>query len=146
MRALPTVKQFMTPAPQTIGVDMTLSVAHRMMRERRVRHLPVLEEDKLVGIVSQRDLALVETLRDVDPDRVTVGEAMTPDPFRVTPETPLVEVVRDMADHKYGAAVVIENDVVVGIFTTVDALHAMLLLVGRRGAAAQRRERARHAG
>ena len=125
-----TVRAFMTPSPVVIGHDQTLAYAHRVMREHEVRHLPVLDGGRLVGVVSQRDLHLVETLRDVDPERVTVEEAMTPEPFTVHPEAPLAEIARAMADHKYGSAVVVEDGKVVGIFTTVDALRA---LVPRRG-------------
>jgi acetoin utilization protein AcuB len=51
-----TVERFMTRSPLTIGQDQPLAAAHRMMREHRVRHLPVLDGGMLVGVVSQRDL------------------------------------------------------------------------------------------
>ena len=71
----PTIDQFMTRAPHTIGYHQTLATAHRMMRELSIRHLPVLDGGKLVGILSQRDLHFIETLKDVDPDEVPVSEA-----------------------------------------------------------------------
>jgi acetoin utilization protein AcuB len=61
----PTIQKYMTPTPHTIGQEQTLQVAHDVMREHGVRHLPVLEGGKLVGLLSQRDLHLVETLREV---------------------------------------------------------------------------------
>jgi acetoin utilization protein AcuB len=127
-----TVGRFMTREPVTIGIDQPLTVAHRMMRQHRVRHLPVLAEGKLVGMVTQRDLALIETLRDVDPEKVTVEEAMTPDPYLVSPNDSLDAVARAMADHRVGSAVVVEDGHVIGIFTTVDALQALLHLVDDR--------------
>jgi acetoin utilization protein AcuB len=134
-----TVERFMTRDPYTIGLDQPLAVAHRIMRSHRVRHLPVLAEGKLVGMVSERDLALIEGLKGVDPDKVTVEEAMTPDPYLVGPEMPLAEVAREMSENRYGSAVVIKDGHVIGIFTTVDALQALLMVV--EGGARHRRHR-----
>jgi acetoin utilization protein AcuB len=120
-----TIKDFMTEDPYTIGQDQTLTAAHQMMREYSIRHLPVLNGNRLVGILSQRDLFLVETLKDVHPDEVLVSEAMTEVPMSVPPGALLVSVAAEMADKKYGAAIVVENGKVVGIFTTVDALRAL---------------------
>lgn len=119
-KPIPTVQKYMTPAPHSIGIDQTLAQAHKVMRELKIRHLPVLSGGRLVGMLTLRDLHLVETLRDVDPEKVLVEEAMSPDPFTVTPETPLDEVVREMGRSKYGSAIVVQNHQVVGIFTTVD--------------------------
>src|SRR6476469_4387690 len=99
----PTIQQYMTRNPHTIGREQTLEVAHRVMREHGVRHLPVLEGGKLVGVVSQRDLHLIETLRDVDPAATTVEEAMTMDVYIAAPSTPLAEAVHVMAENKYGS-------------------------------------------
>jgi acetoin utilization protein AcuB len=57
----------MTVSPVVIGSERTLADAHRMMRERGIRHLPVVDAGALVGVVSQRDLYLAETLGGVDP-------------------------------------------------------------------------------
>jgi acetoin utilization protein AcuB len=123
-RSIPAVRKFMSAAPHTIGFDQTMDRAHHLMREFRIRHLPVLRADRLVGVLSDGDLHLVETLKDVDPRTVTVEEAMTLDPYTVGPDTPLDEVVAEMARHKYGSAVILDNGHVVGMFTTVDACHA----------------------
>ena len=107
-------------------------LAHRMMHEHHIRHLPVLHEARLVGIVSDRDLNLIETLRDVDPKTVTVEDAMTPNPYVVEPDVGLDEVVSTMAEKKYGCAVVVQHNKVVGIFTTVDACRAFAELLHSR--------------
>lgn len=112
----------MTRNPHTIGHDQPLSAAHRLMREYDIRHLPVLDGGRLVGVVSQRDLHLIESLKDVDPDQVLVSEAMSTEVFSVSPRTTIRKVVTDMATHKYGSAIVVEGDKVVGVFTTMDAL------------------------
>jgi acetoin utilization protein AcuB len=125
-----TIERFMTRAPFTIGFHQTLAAAHRLMGEHGIRHLPVLESGKLVGMVSQRDLHLIETLRGVDPAEVEVNEAMSPVPYTVSPRSSLSRVASEMAAHKYGSAVVLEKDRVVGVFTTVDALRALFTLLG----------------
>jgi acetoin utilization protein AcuB len=133
-----TVRGYMTAAPHTIGADQTLTTAHRIMREHHIRHLPVLADGKLVGVVTEGDLRLIETLKDVDQEQVLVEEAMTPDPYTIAPETSLEWVALEMAQHKYGSVIVVEHGRVVGVFTTVDALRALQDLLGR----ARRRRRA----
>ena len=115
----------MTPSPHTIGKDQTLERASAAMRAHDIRHLPVLEGGALLGILSNRDVYLIETLEDVDPTEVTVEEAMTAEPYSVPPEALLRDVVAEMVAHKYGAAVVMRGREVVGIFTTIDALRVL---------------------
>ena len=131
-KSIPHIKKYMTADVQTIGDEQPMAVAHRLMREQHIRHLPVLHQGKLVGILSDRDLRLVETLQDVDPTKVTVSEAMTPDPYVVSPDAELNEVVSTMAAKKYGSAVISDNGRVVGIFTTVDACNAFADLLTTR--------------
>jgi acetoin utilization protein AcuB len=131
-KPIPTVQKYMTTSPHTVGEDQPMAIAHRMMREHHVRHLPVLRGAKIVGLVSDRDLNFVETLKDVDPRRVLVSEAMTADPYVVSPDALLDEVVSEMAQHKYGSAVVVQHDKVVGIFTTVDVCTAFADLLHTR--------------
>jgi acetoin utilization protein AcuB len=123
-KPIPAVQKYMTTGPFTIGAEQTMTEAHRVMREHRVRHLPVLRGGAIVGVVSDGDLHLIETLSDVDPGQVTVEEAMSPEPYCASPDTPLDEVVKVMADNKYGCAIIVQNRKVVGIFTTVDVCTA----------------------
>lgn len=118
----PTVEEFMTPQPMTIGRDQTLAVAHRMMRENKIRHLPVLEKGDLVGVLSQRDLYFLETIAGVDLDKDKVDDAMTQEAYAVPPEEPIDKVAARMAKAKMGCAVVVEKNRVIGIFTATDAL------------------------
>jgi acetoin utilization protein AcuB len=125
----PSIARFMTEGPHTIGHDQTLAAAHRMMRENSIRHLPVLDAGKLVGILSLRDLLFIETLKDIDPEQVQVNEAMSQDVFAIGPRSSVRTVAAEMAEQKYGSAVVIDKGHVVGIFTTVDALNALSSLL-----------------
>jgi acetoin utilization protein AcuB len=131
-KPIPSIDKYMTTCPHTIGRGQPMSVAHQLMREHRIRHLPVLDAGRIVGVVSDRDLSLVETLLDVDPKKVTVEEAMTQEPYVVTPASTLDEVVSTMAARKYGSAIVQDHGKVVGIFTTVDACSAFAELLQTR--------------
>jgi acetoin utilization protein AcuB len=132
MKAIPTIRKYMTTTPHTVGRDQSLSFATKILRDNNIRHLPVLEGGKLVGILSERDVALVAALKDVDPEKVEVGDAMSQQVFTVRPDSPLDEVADEMASHKFGSALVIDNGKVVGVFTTVDAMQALSeLLKGR---------------
>jgi acetoin utilization protein AcuB len=126
------IRRFMTPSPHTISTRQTLAEAHQAMRERGVRHLPVVVDGRLVGVVSQRDLYLLETLRGVDVGRELVEEAMSDEPFVVAPDSSLEEVAEAMAKNKIGSALVVESATLVGIFTSTDALRALVTLL-RRG-------------
>src|SRR5262245_56249812 len=100
-----TVRQFMTSSPHTIGADQTLATAHALMRKHGIRHLPVLKGSRLVGMVSHRDLLFIENIAGVDPARVTVEDAMSEDPFAISPNTSLEWVAMEMAQHNYGSTV-----------------------------------------
>jgi acetoin utilization protein AcuB len=91
-KSIPSIQKYMTTAPHSIGRDQTLAKAHAMMREHGFRHLPVLDGGKLVGVVSQRDLHLIESLRDIDVNAVKVEDAMTSEVYSVSPDAPLDEV------------------------------------------------------
>ena len=96
------------------------------MQRHDVRHLPVLEAEALVGIVSERDLAMVAALRPDGWQELPVAEAMTPKPLTVRADKPVHEVAAIMAEHRYGAALVLDaSEHLVGLFTTTDALRVL---------------------
>jgi acetoin utilization protein AcuB len=123
-----TIRDFMTTLPHTIGRKQSLASAQETMRVNDLRHLPVLDGGLLAGVLSQRDAYFVETIAGVDPEHVAVEEAMSVDVYSVVPDTPLLEVAGEMADHKYGCAIVTQGTHVVGIFTVVDALRALVAI------------------
>jgi acetoin utilization protein AcuB len=124
-----TVDRFMTRHPQTISPGDTLASAHRLMRAHDIRHLPVLDSGKLVGLLSIGDLHLIETLKDVDPEVVQVSEAMTTEVYTVGLHSSLRHTAAEMATRKCGAAVVLDRMHIVGVFTTIDALRALSALL-----------------
>ncbi|HQR44630.1 MAG TPA: CBS domain-containing protein [Thermoanaerobaculia bacterium] len=143
-----TIARHMTSSPATIEASRSLAEAHRTMRRHGIRHLPVVAGGSLVGILSLRDLHLLETLRDVDPEKVSVDEAMTRSPYTVEPGASVETVARTLAENKWGSAVVVDDGKVVGMFTTTDALKLLgrLLRNERLRAARVRRLRRKRAG
>jgi acetoin utilization protein AcuB len=117
-----TVQQFMTRSPHTIDHDRSVSDAHRLMRDNDIRHLPVLQAGKLVGIVPQRDLHMLASFKDIDPDAVPVSQAMSTEVYTVGPSASVRQIASEMATQKYGSAVVMDQAQVIGVFTTIDAL------------------------
>ncbi len=131
-KAIPTIQKYMTTTPHSVGQEQPLSVAHRMMADHDIRHLPVLEAGRLVGMVTDRDLRFIESFKDADPARLKVEDAMTTSVYSTTPDAPLDAVCDTMAENKFGSAVILSNGKVVGIFTTVDACRALSSLLHGR--------------
>jgi len=125
VKQFPVVGEYMTVSPHTIARNGSISSARHMMRTHHIRHLPVLEAGRIAGVLSERDLFLVESLPGVNPTDVLVEEAMVQDVLTVPPEAPIGEVVEDMLGRKVGSAIVCDGDRVVGVFTTMDPLRAL---------------------
>jgi acetoin utilization protein AcuB len=132
VRQHPEVREHMTPSPLTIAPTSSLSKAVRLMRDNHIRHLPVVEGGRVVGVLSQRDILIMESLPGVNPTDVRVEEAMVRDVFMVGPDTPVGEAIETMINRKVGSAIVCERDNVLGVFTTIDALRALHDLLERR--------------
>ena len=126
------IGNFMTAGAHTIGPEQPLEAAHQLMRRLQIRHLPVVNGGRLIGMLSLGDLHLIETLKGVNPKEVEIADAMSPVAYAVAPGTPIEEVAMAMAEHKYGAATVVNGNHIVGVFTTTDALRALVLLAAER--------------
>jgi len=126
-----TVTDIMTKEVSTLGRNDTLDIADDMMTLERIRHLPVLDEGRVVGVVSQRDLfrsalaaalgygenaqkRLLRTLR--------VKEVMSEPAITVSPEAAAKEAIRLMLERKIGCLPVVEGHTLVGIVTETDIL------------------------
>src|SRR4029079_8374686 len=77
------VGDHMTPAPVCIGLEAELGTAVDAMREHSIRHLPEMDGAELAGVVSDRDLAMIESLLPEEWQHICVAEAMTPQPYAV---------------------------------------------------------------
>ncbi len=119
------IRDVMTRLVHCVELESSLDCAHALMEENGIRHLPVLDGHKLVGTVSQRELALLRGFPMIDMTVASVADAMADEVYVVSPDEPLRTVVREMAEKKYGSAIVFEGGVVLGIFTTIDALRVI---------------------
>jgi acetoin utilization protein AcuB len=131
-KPVPPISKYMTTTPRTAAASVTLAEAAQMMTASGIRHLPVVEGERLLGVISERDIQFVDAFPDVDPKKLTVGEAMIEKPYSVGPDVGLDEVAATMAEQKYGSAVIVQNGHVVGVFTTVDACRALSELLSTR--------------
>lgn len=118
VRAL-SVGDFMTRELLTLKETDDLALAEQMLRLGAIRHLPVVRDGKLVGLVTQRDLLRASATRSA---RTTVAsEIMVREPVTVRPSTPLVRAARAMLEKKFGCLPVCDEDgVLVGIITEAD--------------------------
>jgi len=124
------VKDVMSREVRTVGRNDQLAIADKLMKEERIRHLPVLDSDGMVcAVVSQRDLfrgALLRALgyggraEDAMLRQVAVKEAMSADIHTTTPNTPVADAARTMIDRKIGCLPVVDGTKLVGIITETD--------------------------
>jgi len=129
------VRTWMKKHPITITPRASILEAWRLMKEHHFRHLPVVEEGKLVGIITDRDIrqALpapgatlsVHKLRECL-DQRTVGETMTTQVVTIAPEASVKEAARLLLEHRIGGLPVVSGEELVGIITEADLLRAFL--------------------
>lgn len=128
-----TVEQRMTRDAITLTPDQSLRDAIGLMQRHRIRHVPVVTGQAVVGILTDRDLkrATPSLLSGIDRasfdrvlDQTLVEQAMTRNPFTVTPSTSVRDAVKVMVDRKFGALPVVEGGRLVGIVTSTDFLRA----------------------
>lgn len=122
------IAHHMTEIPHTIGKDASLRTAREMMREFSYHHLPVLNAGTVVGVVTERDLRVAETLKT---DEITsVSEVMNDEPLFVERSTPLRDVLQLMLKKGYSSVLVRGNkNEPWGVFTTTDALRLLMVLM-----------------
>lgn len=136
------VQERMTRNPVTTTPDTAVPDALRLMRERKVRRLPVLDaHGRLAGIVSDKDLLLVAPSPATSlaiweiPDllgKLKIEKVMTREVITVAEDTPLEEAARIMADRKIGGLPVVRGQALVGIITETDLFKSFLELLGGR--------------
>ncbi len=123
MKTIPSIQKYMSFTPHTVGKDISLKKAYELMKKEGFRHLPVQDAGTLVGVLTDRDVKLAASFKGSDD--LTVEDVMSPEPFTVKPTDALDDVVTEMAEHKYGCAIVQDNGKVVGIFTATDGMRVL---------------------
>lgn len=126
-----TVNDMMTIIPYTVTPATPLRHVIELMKTEGCRQLPVLENGKLVGIITDRDIRLVMNSpivlhgrwQDEELlDKVNAESCMTPNPMTVAPETPAYRAAGMLSIYKFGALPVVDEDTLVGIITVTDFL------------------------
>jgi CBS domain-containing protein len=120
-----TAGQFMTTDLFTVHPEDLVDLAASLMDWERIRHIPVEDDGKLVGLISHRAVLRLVARGHLDrtsAEKVAVREIMRPDPITVTPNTSTLEVLRMMRDHKVGALPVVDDGKLVGIVTEHDLI------------------------
>jgi acetoin utilization protein AcuB len=129
------VRNSMTRELVTVVSETTAAEALALCRMNRIRHLPVLEGRRLVGVISDRDLraatpALGDLARAEALDRIRVADQMTRDVTTAGPEDPIEDAAMAMYERKIGCLPVVDGEDLVGILTTSDVMRALVRLVG----------------
>jgi CBS domain-containing protein len=119
-----TVRDAMSVSPQTVSGSTSAVEAARLMEAEDVGSLPVVEQDDvLVGIVTDRDIALRVVAAGRDPRQTKVGEIYTDKPSCAYPDQPLDEALDQMAYRRVRRLPVIDNDRLVGMLAQADVVH-----------------------
>jgi acetoin utilization protein AcuB len=125
----PTVQDFMTAHVESIGGNKTLKEANSLMQAKKIRHLPVMMDGLVVGIISDRDIKAALGMTGVDPAKSLVHYFCKHDVYVVSPEMRLDHVAEALAANHYGSAVVMKDGKLVGILTMVDICRALVSVI-----------------
>ena len=121
------VEEFTTPDPITAIESTPIEELIRLMKVHEVRHLPILRGQKVVGIVSDRDVRVASGLNSSERKLIEAQHIMAVDPVSVNFRDSLDEVAFAMSKNKIGSVVVNDdNEKLIGIFTATDALNALI--------------------
>ena len=121
----PSIRDFMTPDPAGIDEELTLADATDRMLANNIRHLLVLRDGELIGVVDSADLALANAVSQRRISEIPVTSAVR-GVFRCAPDTPIEDAIQTMERNHYSCAVVVDDEHrVVGIFTVSDAFRAL---------------------
>jgi len=123
MRKMPVLKVAMTPFPYSIGLDASFDEASELMLHHNVRHLPVTKDHQVVGVITDRDLASAMHVhaQSEGTGGLSVSDLYIADPYIVSLDEPLDNVLLTMAERHIGSAIVTRAGKLVGMFTSMDA-------------------------
>ena len=131
------ISDIMTRNPVTVYPGDSIKSAKMKMGEHGIKHLPVVDEElNVVGILTDRDLKLKQAISDDSSfhENATVSEASNNIPFTVQPDIEVHEALQHMLKNKIGSVLVTENNKLLGIFTSVDAVKVLAILLGSKQA------------
>jgi CBS domain-containing protein len=114
------VRDVMTEGPRSVEPRESVVNAARLMRDEDVGSLPVLEDGRLVGMITDRDLAIRVVAEAVSPEGIFVGDVSSSEPVTATPDDDLDEALRLMARHKVRRLPIVEDMRLVGILAQAD--------------------------
>jgi acetoin utilization protein AcuB len=122
LKKMPVVGAVMTSFPYFVEAGETVAEIERRMEEHGIRHLPVQEKGKIVGVVSERDLHHIvnHDASVAEKNKLRARDIMVADPYVAAFNTPLNEVVSQMALRHIGSVVVVRRGKLAGILSTVD--------------------------
>jgi acetoin utilization protein AcuB len=133
------VRQFMTSPVTSLPSSARLLDAGLLLRAGRIRHIPIIDDGQLVGILSDRDVqrCTPSLLTRVTADEYNaifedtpVARVMSRDPQHISPDAPLHKAAALLREQKLGCLPVVENGQVIGIITKDDMLAALVKLLG----------------
>jgi len=127
MRKSTPVRECMSRLPAEVDRFEPLAAVVRRMRDQQCHHVPIMDGARLFGILSREDLHEL-ALRDEHSESLVAGDVCTRDLLTVGPMTPVVEIAQQMVDRKVGSALVMDGDILVGIFTSTDAVRLIAAL------------------
>jgi len=117
-----TIESVMTSYPYVIELDSLAMTARTMMQQHKVRHMPVRDGEKVMGVVTEQVLQMAEACgKDLSGSGMKVRDLCTKNVLLVPPEEPLVSVLGKMAEKHIEVALVLRQGHLAGIFTTTDA-------------------------
>lgn len=131
-KMIPKISKYMTTTPDAINFDATIAEAMNVMEKHNIRHLPVIKNKTVFGLLSDRDVKSILAFAGSNPKTIKVGEICTDKPYITQPEALLTDVATEMAEQKYGSALVMDNGKLVGIFTTTNACEALTDICNQR--------------
>jgi len=128
------IRQVMSSSVVTLASDQTLREVIELLRSKHIRHLPIVDEGQLVGIVTDRDVkrATPSLHSGVDRDEydrvldeTKIAQFMTREPMTIAPDLDLKSAVKIFIERKVGALPVVENAQLVGIVSQIDLLRVL---------------------
>ena len=114
------VRDAMTENPRSIGASTSVVEAARLMREEDIGSLPITDDEKLVGIITDRDITTRVVAEAADPASMSVEDVYSRDLVSVEPDEDLDEALQLMARHQVRRLPVVENGRLVGIVAQAD--------------------------